>query len=207
MQMELGELYRQLIPNSSKVIYFFRFNSNAAFTDDYTGYTIIDSTEEFSSKDIKELRGGFVNCIGQNNEIQMIKLTWDANFKDKNDSIGCYVDTFEQVKVRTVEYNSGWAKSNRYKFEKIEENDKTVVFIGLKKEYGKNLPDTVSFEKGGMFVYDNAGLISYIAFSKLMKRKNEKGVVEYGNESFQFYPKDSIFVTDLSDYGYFKRVK
>lgn len=208
MRMELGYLYRQPIENTSKVIYHFTYLADFVTNSDYSGYVILDSTINFSEKEARDcrLRGGFVDSI-KHNEINMLYLTWDENYSKENDSIGYFIDTFGNIKVTTTQYNSGWGNTNRYYFDKMIDNDKNVTFIGLEKKYGRDLPDSVIFRKGGMFVYEKDGFISSIFFSKIRTRRKENGMIQYGKESFQFNPKDSILVSELSDYGYFKLVK
>ncbi|MFC0879005.1 hypothetical protein ACE01N_20590, partial [Saccharicrinis sp. FJH2] len=210
IRMELGELYKQPIENSSQVIYYFRLLGSFATSSDYTGYVILDSTIEFSVSKIKknELRGGFVESI-KDNEIKMLNLTWDENYDKENDSIGYFIDKFGDIEVKTSEYNSGWSLGNKYYFDKITDSNKTVTFIGLEKEYGhgQDLPDSVTFNKGGIFIHDNDGLIEYIHLGRLMTRKRKDDTIQYGTQSYQFYPRDSVKVSELSDYGYFKRIK
>ncbi len=206
-ELELAELYRQPIPNSSKVIYYFRYFGAFVSSSEYTGYSILDSSETFKYENINELRDGFIDYIDSNNAIHMLNLPYDENYKYENDSMGFYFEKYSDIEVITSEYNSGWGNNNRYFFKRVTDNTDSITFYGLKIEYGKKLPDTVSFKKGGIFISDKKGIIEHINFSKLITRKKGNNLIEYGTETFEFYPTDIIMISTLSDYGFFKRIK
>ena len=55
---------------------------------------------------------------------------------------------------------------------------------------------------------DTDGIIDNFELYRLVRKKKDKSnILEYGRIDYKFYPKDTLYVYELSDYGFFKRIK
>ena len=204
------ELYRQRIYNSSKVLYFFRFYNSFPTSDDYTGFTILDSTDKFSFENIKKMRNGFVLRMDSVNHFQNLLMDYNLNRKSLNDSLGVFNDNYDGINITTTEYDysRGWGINKIYYFKGLKENNYRIKIFGIFSKWGNQRIDSMLVDKGGIFIYDLNGSIKSICFKKLIfKYKADNTNMQYGLESYTFYPIDSIFVSSLTDYGFFKRIK
>ena len=94
-----------------------------------------------------------------------------------------------------------------YHFDHIKESKYHVTFFGIDREYGVQLPDSFTIPKGGIWVVDTDGIVDYLKFYSLNREFNaNSNMTEFGRIDFKFYPKDTLYVDDLSDYGFFKRI-
>ncbi|MCD4794653.1 MAG: hypothetical protein K8R54_15565 [Bacteroidales bacterium] len=139
--------------------------------------------------------------------IESIDLYYDENYKSEIDSIRTESKIFDDIKIDISYYQSGWGTSGFYHFDSLSETEYTVTFYGVEREFGKLLPDTVTFQKGDIWIRDTDSIVDYFDFSRLISRKKEdSNNVQYGRLNYEFYPKDTIYVNELSDYGFFKRI-
>lgn len=206
---EFSELYRQRLPNSSKIIYYFSYWGSFVTSRNYTGYSILDSTETFTIDRIKRIEGDIALYKDSRNITRTLILFNGENHKTDKDTIVIVnrKDNVKSSKENTpVDFDPNLGISFRYFFEGIIDKADSITFYGVKEDFGKRLSDRISFKKIGMFVDQKDNILKQITFrrTKLIKIDNE---IKIGTETLEFLPKDTIMTSSLPDYGYFKRIK
>jgi hypothetical protein len=208
-QDEFSELYRQRLPNSSKVIYYFSYWGSFVTSRNYTGYSILDSTETFTIDKIKKIEGDIALYKDSRNITRELILFNGENHKTDKDTIDI-INHKDNVKISKeispVDFDPNLGISFRYSFEGIIDKADSITFYGVKENFGKRLSDRISFKKIGMFVDQKDNILKQIIFrrTKLIKIDNK---IKIGTETLEFFPKDTIMTSSLPDYGYFKRIK
>ena len=207
LDLRLTSLYRQRLYNSNKVIYEYTYHGK--YDSNRFGTVLLDSTMDFSSKRKYRIETGLITKIDSNNVIESLDLSHDINNKFENDSIKTERTRYDDLIVNISYYQnkSGWGEKIFYYFDKLKESKYQVTFYGVEREYGQKLPDTVTIPKGGIWVRDTDGIVDYLQFYRLKKRgKDNSTKSQYGSINIKFYPKDTLYVNELSDYGFFKRI-
>lgn len=208
-QEKFSELYRQRLPNSSKVIYYFSYWGSFVTSHNYTGYSIFDSTETFTIDKIKKIEGDAVLYKDSRNTTRKLILFNGENYKTDKDTI-VIINHKNNVKISEknspVNFDPNLGISFRYFFERIIDEADSITFYGVKEDFGKKLPDRISFKKIGIFVDQKNNILKQITFkrTKLIKIDND---IKIGTETLEFFPKNTIMTSSLPDYGYFKSIK
>ena len=209
LDMRLTSLYKQRIYDSDKVLY--KYTYHGKYDTSRGGTVLLDSTKDFSSKRKYRIETGLITKIDSNNVIESIDTSLDKNSDIENDSIKTERSFYDAliVNISYFKIKSRLQKNRFYNFEWIKESKHQVTFYGVEYESGKlTEPDSMTFPKGGIYIHDTDGIIDYFKLYSLVREKKDKSdILEYGRIDYTFYPKDTLYVNELSDYGFFKRIK
>ena len=63
-EIEFSELYRQRLPNTSKVIYHYSYWGKFVTSSNFNGYTILDSTKNLTVDKINKIEYSYYNANG-----------------------------------------------------------------------------------------------------------------------------------------------
>jgi len=202
----LSSLYIQKVHQSDKVIYKYTYHGKYEYKT--YGTVLLDSSIDFDPNKGQKIYPGLITTIDSNKVIESINLDYDESFKSENDSIRKTSKKHDEFRLNNTYYQSGWGTSGRYHFENIQESDFKITFHGVEKEFGKEtFPNSITFDKGGIYIRDTDGIVDYLEFNRLIKRKKKDGKsIQYGRINYKFYPNNELKLGDLSDYGLFKRI-
>ena len=201
---KLASVYKQKIHNSEKVIYKYTYSGN--YDSHRSGTVILDSTSSFTSKKSHEVETGLITEIDSNNVIKSIDLSLNNGNSD-NGYIKTENKNYEDINVNIKYYKnkSGWNEKHLYYFDKVKESKYQLTFYGIERKHGNLQTDTLTIQKGGIWIRETDGIVDYLQFFRL--KENEKdNRPEYSSINFEFYPKEKMYVNELSDYGFFKRI-
>jgi hypothetical protein len=220
-------LSRQRINNSDKVLYSFTYYG-AAYTGDYAGVTVLDSSEVFTRRTIELLPYGYFSAPPKGNELNLIHVDHHRTSASdtSRDPLRAYVMNSGGVQLNVVDYSVTYGSATfdtglmRYDFDHFTEGPDSLTFHGVTKIFGGHeLPSTFSIEKGNVWINDSA---DYIVLSIAINRVvNIRGRIYkptspfeivpdqpiVGVVTYEFFPRGVIYSTELSDYGVWKNVR
>lgn len=225
---EVDELYRQQIPNSSKLIYYFdacsKYNDSQKF-----GCVILDSTEEFKISKIQELPSTYFDGIPTSEKIKLINLVFSGenSTKEKDtllNPIKHYSRKFEGLNLEITEYNETYGSApeiglKEFNFEKFIESKDSLTFYDVEWKTGEKLSQKITFQKGNIkIIEDKNGNIIYINIKQFINKKGgiykptepfklieNQSIV--GFATYEFHPKKVIRSSELTNIGIYKIVK
>ena len=202
---KLTSVYRQKIYNTDKVIY--KYTYSGSYDSHRSGTVMLDSTSSFTSKNKNKIQTGLITEIDSNNVIESLNLSLndDENLEDG------YVKTESRnyndinINIKYYQNKSGWNEKHLYYFDKIKESKYHITFYGIERKHGNIKSDTLTIQKGGIWIREKDGIIDYLQFFRLKESKKDNEP-KYGSINYEFSPKEKMYVNELSDYGFFKRI-
>jgi hypothetical protein len=226
---EVDELYKQQIPNSSKVIYC--FDAWSKYNDSHkSGCAILDSTEEFKISKIEELPSSYFDGKPSIEKIKLINVTSSyENPPTQKDTLlnpkKHYFRKFNGLDVEITEYNKTYGSGSIdtglkiYNFEKFIESKDSLTFYDIEYKTGEKLSQKTAFPKGNIkIVEDNNGKIIYVRIEQFINKKGAiykptkplelvKNQPIIGFATYEFHPKKTINSRELTNIGIYKKVK
>jgi hypothetical protein len=226
----LYSLYRQRIEDSNYVLYEFWYLSDFATSSDYGGLTILDSSKTFTRSKIDQLPSSYFQTKPTIRDLKMLDIDFEQNPTSEKDTlltpIGHYHKKFNDVDFEITKYNQTYGSATmntglmRYEFDSLKETKDSVTFYNVTKIFGGTLfPSTTSFLKGNIKVIDSTD--SKIQYIQIKKAIIERGAIYkptsplilvpnqpiIGIATYEFYPRNILKSTLLTDFGIWKRVK
>jgi len=224
------DLYKQKIPNSSKVIY--EYDAWGGRDSHTSGIVLMDSTQQFKVNSSRKLPISYLSELPNKNKIKSIELKKAVD----NDKITLSIVDSEKInssgidiEVEYYESYSGYSNAtcllNEYEFENFKEVNDSIYFYGIDKKFGNNLKgkNSVSFQKGNIkLITDENGKIFRVVIKELFKDnatkfKYKKGTAEITEKItdspvicfrvYYFLPKNEIYESEFSDFGIYKPVR
>ena len=208
-EIEFSELYRQRLPNTSKVIYHYSYWGKFVTSSNFNGYTILDSTKNLTVDKINKIDGDSFSYKDSNNQKRTIVFFNEENYKTDKDTL--VIINHKNITTHLkddspLKFDSGLGMTSSYFFKGFIDKADSITFYGVKEDFGKKLPDRISYKKIGIFVDQMNNIIQKFTFSqtKIFRIDNE---IKLGTETLEFRPTDSLKISTVSDYGFFKRIK
>lgn len=173
---------------------------------------MLDSTDTFTTENVKELVDNVVDYVDSIKIQHTINLNYDDNYlTDKNlvvmDNKGNFsVESIKVSDIKSAKMDNGIGISSIYKFESFEEKSDSIIFCGLKAIFAMKKMDRISFKKGGIFVKQQNGIVKEISFSLSKVFKVNDGF-RIGQETMVFIPSKPLMMSKISDYGFFKQIQ
>jgi hypothetical protein len=204
---EMGALFVQKIPNSSKVIY--HYSAASKINDSYkVGYTLMDSTQEIVISKIKDLP---ISLISEKPSSELIKgIKFIAKSKE-NSALSEEQINIEGIRIKIKEIpslnnNSQKACFNEfYKFKSFKETQDKIILSEIYKENtvrGEKLK-SIAFPKGNIKLWASKNsIVTKIEIDKLILASS--GVI-LCKKKYIFEPQKSILLDSFSNFGIFKQ--
>lgn len=223
-------LYKQRIENSNLVLYQFAYSGTFVTSSDYTGVTVLDSTEDFSLDKIIDFPTEYFKTKPTGKILELIKINYGNSPTTEKDTILTPVKNYKtkinSAELLVTEYNLTYGSATmntglmRYEFDTYEETkDSLILFNVVKKFGGKEFSINPSFEKGNIKIVENDN-------KKLLYIQVNQPIIERGNiykptspfelvpnqpivgvATYEFYPRDSLTTEKLSETGLWRRIK
>jgi hypothetical protein len=226
----LQSLYRQRIQNSSRIIYAFSYSADYAFTSEYTGMTILDSSITFEKSKIEKLPAEYFAAKPTGTYLRMFAINYGESPRSEKDTlltpIRQYAKKINDIRVDIVEYNDTYGTATtstglmEYTFDRLMETEDSLIFHNvIKISGGREFSATTSFPKGNIKIIDTTNNdIDFIEIEQIIVQRGDiskptkplelvpnQPVV--GFATYRFYPTRETKLTSLTDYGIFKRLK
>jgi hypothetical protein len=227
-------LYRQRIPNSSKVIYQFSYAGSFVTSSSDNGKVILDSTEVFTWEKSRNKLPFYIASIDmdlkQINGIEFIEPEV-TNVK------GTYKIPYGDMEIAIKQYTSkrGSGMGLFYRYENFYETQDSIFFENLVIDgFGLNVSSPIGFRKGIFTVKeDGCGYVNKFEFSIIsqyplwerMKSKSDTIDIRdskdlFGRNQIDLPPLSTVYLFNIeiipdstskkqkvSDYGVYKRIK
>ncbi len=208
-EIEFSELYRQRLPNTSKVIYYYSYWGEFVTSSNFNGYTILDSTINLTVDRIQKIDGNSFSYKDSNNKKRTVTFFNEENYKTDTDTLVIinHKNITTHLKDKDpLKFDSGLGMTSSYFFKGFIDKTDSITFYGVKEDFGRKLPEKISFTKIGIFVDQTNSIIQKFTLrqTKIFRIDNE---IKLGTETLEFKPTDSLRISTVSDYGYFKRIK
>lgn len=202
----MSSLYVQKVHDSNNVIY--KYTYHGMFDSHTFGTVLLDSAADFTNKNRYQITTGLITKIDSNNVIEAIDLYYYENYNEESDSIKTETKRINDFILNISHYHSGWGVNKKYYFDELKESKYELTFYGVEYDPGKYLSDPImSFHKGGIWIRDTDGIVEYFELFRLIsRRRDDSNTLQFGRANYKFYPKDTLHVDELSDYGFFKRI-
>lgn len=219
--------YRQRIRDSEQVLYEFTYYG-AAYTGDYAGMTILDSTEKLTRGKIDLLPSGHFCAPPSGKELCMTSISYRRTTEQDTirAPIKAYAEDIRGTRFRVTEFAQTYGSATfdtglmRYEFDDLSEGTDSLTLNGVSKIHGGHeMTGTVTFEKGNVWVDDFADhrIRSILIECVINKRGRiykptspfeivpDRPIV--GVVTYEFFPRDTIYSTSISDFGIWKPVR
>lgn len=227
---KLNSLYRQRIVNSNYVLYDFAYSGSFVTNGEFTGLTILKANEPFTESKIERLPGSYFSTKPEIGNLNLVDIQNSTNPTTQKDTLltpaARYTKTFNGVKFNITTYHQTYGSATmntglmRYEFDGLKETNDSLIFYKVKTKFGgKTFPSTTSFLKGNIKLIDSSDhKILYVQINQaiiergsIYKPTDPLKIVSnqpiVGNAIYEFYPKNTIKSTSLTDIGIWKKVK
>jgi hypothetical protein len=230
----LESLYRQRIPNSSKVIYAFSYAGAYAWSSSDNGQVILDSTEVFSWEKSRNKLPFYITSI----DIDSKKINGIEFIEPEVSNVkGTYKIPYDEMEIVVKQYTSkrGSDMGLFYRYKNFYENQDSIIFENLEIDgFGVNVPSPIGFQKGIFTVTeDSCGYVNKFNFDvisqyPLWERMSSKSdTIDISDSKYLFGcnqidlpPFSNVYIFHIalipdstsekqkvSDYGVYKRIK
>lgn len=195
---EVDSIFRMTLCDTPNVIYQINYRSNFPTNDGYSELVLMDSTEDILNPNTYYKLIGRPVRIDSENNLSTINYT----LSDRNNSTSPVSTNIEGFDIKLIQktFEHGQQMHGEYLFNEIKDNISTITFLGIKTEFGPIVNDTITVNKGGIWMYDKNGIIESLSFTQVIDSLNLP-------LNLTFHPKSQINVSRLSDCGIFKRIK
>lgn len=204
-------LYEQKIEGTSKALY--KYDAWGGFDTHITGYTILDTTQNFEMRTRKELPIFLLTEIPNKNLVQAMQTKSSINDEPiKYNPVKSEKTTIKEILLKTNYYQSKAYSEKARGYEEMEFNNfketrDSIYFYDLNEYTHKNTGhlDSLKIKKGNVFVAfkSQSDTIHRIYIDNLIisddvnKRLISKVV-------YHLKPKHQTKISEISDYGIFK---
>lgn len=212
---DLGGLYYQRIPNSTKVLY--EFSAWSKYNDSYVGGMILfDSTEVIEmSKINEELPFDYLTELPNDTIIKGVKLVKSVDkFDIKEEEKNHFSISREKIKIDIGEkekyelYSTAYCGLQEYNFENIYELGDSLYFKGIStnRKHLPKLEKGIAFKKGNIYLdYNDQGFISKLTINKIIEEQGTMFKYKYASRELEEEIKNK-FIRCVRTY-YFKPIK
>ncbi len=219
-------LYRQRINNSSKVIYYYQYFGDYAFSDWKYGKAILDSTAAIEIDSKNELPFCLTDFDLDSNKIEgfeFVEIEDISNTIEKKEIGG--IDYF----IKKYRYKEGSSVNFFYTYRSIKETRDSLFFENPTSDgFGIELPNGIGFKKRSIIAKtDSLGYVEELKFvlysnyqlNAIISKVKKKEWFAFDNKidmpplsliysyNMSFKPDSLGRKQRISDYGIYKRIK